>query len=77
MADVASGDTGGLSVPVGLAREQRVGAPRGNCRYEFVDFVDKLSATRGKSKLWSCLYIHTVYTVESSNVQPPEITMHV
>ena len=77
LADVASGDTGGLSVPVGLAREQRVGAPRGNCRYEFVDFVDKLSATRGKSKLWSCLYIHTVYTVESSNVQPPEITMHV
>ena len=55
MADVASGDTGGLSVPVGLARDQRVGAPRGNCRYEFVDFVDKLSATRGKSKLWSCL----------------------
>ena len=57
LADVASGDTGGLSVPVGLAREQRVGAPRGNCRHEFVAFVDKLSATRGKSKLRSCLYI--------------------
>ena len=55
MADVASGDAGELSVPVGLAREQRVGAPRGNCRYEFLAFVDKLSATRGKSKLWSCL----------------------